>query len=101
MLQDEALNSGWPDWASWDDLTSSGGGQRRLQARLRQDEAARLSELDQPAETAALLGVMIGVDVGEIMIEEGVHEPLQDRAAIGRGLFAEPDAGEDRQHLAV
>src|SRR5216684_3527740 len=41
-------------------LTSSAGGQGCLQARLRHIEAARGLELDQAAEAAALLGVMIG-----------------------------------------
>ena len=61
-------------------LTSSGGGygsprcgsERRSQARLLHAEARRLGEFDQAAEAAAFLGLVVGENFGETMIEKWI-----------------------------
>src|SRR5580700_1564417 len=82
-------------------MTSSGGGEGSLQTRLRQGDSAGELQVDQAAEAAAFLGLVIGENIGEIMVEKRIHEPLEDRAAIGLRLLAEADPGEDRQHFAI
>jgi len=72
-------------------MTSSGGGEGSLQTRLRQGDSAGELQVDQAAEAAAFLGLVIGENIGEIMVEKRIHEPLEDRAAIGLRLLAEAD----------
>src|ERR1700683_4727673 len=80
---------------------SSGGGQSRLQSGLRQVYATRKLQFDEAAETALFLRLMIGENVGQIMVEERVPESLEDGASIGLRFRPEPDLGEHRKHPAV
>ena len=74
-------------------------GQRRLKPCLFNAKPTLLPQRDQPAEPPRLLGGVVGVNIGEKMIEEWIAEPFDHAVAIGERFIAKADPGEDRQHF--
>ena len=58
-----------------------------------------LGEFDQAAEPALLLGLVIGEDFGQAVIEKRIGEPLDHGLEISLRLVSHADRREHRQHF--
>src|ERR1700704_4972365 len=78
-------------------LTAVGEG--RLKARQLDLNTVRLGEFDEAAETPPLLGLMVGEDFGETVIEKRIGESLDYGPEIIVCLASHADRREYRQHF--